>query len=273
MRKLIQRNALLLLAGLATAPAQADPRIDAITSGVGDWFTESEYTIGGGIAYGPKFAGSKDYGIAPYFNLHMLTPQGIYIDPLQGIGWQTPLGERFVLSLGVGYDFGRAESDKGLGAGSDRLKGMGDVKGSVLGTTSLGFMITPATQLSVSLAQALSNSDRGLSWDVSLGHAFELSEADTIGVAGAVHLGDGKYNQTYFGVTQAQSKTSRFKAYEAGSGINSYSFTVNWTHKWTKHWNTDVMAGVTQFAGDVANSPLLDTKTNYIGVASLNYTF
>ncbi|AOY01915.1 MipA/OmpV family protein [Jeongeupia sp. USM3] len=273
MQKLIQRRVLPLLAALAASPALADPRIDAITTGVGDWFTESEYTIGAGVAYGPKFAGSKDYEFGPYFNLHMLTPEGIYIDPLQGVGWQTPLGERFILGIGVGYDFGRSESDKNLVAGSDRLKGMGDVKGSVLGTVSLGFMITPATQLSVSLEQALSNSDRGLSWHVGLGHAFELSETDTIGIAGALHLGDSKYNQTYFGVTQAQSRTSRFKAYKAGAGINSYSATVNWTHKWTRHWNTDLSASVTQYAGDAADSPLIDTRTNYIGLLTLNYTF
>ncbi|GHD56459.1 MipA/OmpV family protein [Jeongeupia chitinilytica] len=273
MRTALQRTTLLLLSGLATAPALADPRIDAITTGVGDWFTESEYTLGAGVAYGPKFAGSKDYQFGPYFNIHMLTPQGIYFDPLQGVGWQTQLGERFVLAIGVGYDFGRSESDKDLGAGSDRLKGMGDVKGSVLGTTSLGFMITPVTMLTVSAEQALSNRDRGLSWSVQLGHAFELSETDTIGLAGSVQLGDSKYNQTYFGVTQAQSKTSRFKAYEAGAGINSYTATINWTHKWTKNWNTDLSAGVTRFAGEVENSPLLDTKTNYSALLTLNYTF
>jgi len=273
MRFLLPPMPLLCLGTLLSSPAMADPRIDAITASVGQWFTESEYTLGGGVVYAPAYAGSKDYEFGAYPNVHILTPEGFYLDFPRGIGWQGVFAGRYVIALGLGYDGGRAESDHDRGAGSDRLKGMGDVDGSLLAVVTLGYLITPATQLSLTLEQALSQRDRGLSGALELGHAFALGDSDTLGVSGVVNFGDSKYNQTYFGVTEAQARSSRFRAFDAGTGVNSYGLTVNWTHQWTRHWSTDLMAGLTRYAGETADSPLLETRNNYLGVATVNYTF
>ena len=273
MQNTIPPHILLLMGTLASSSAIADPRIDAVTSSVGEWFSKAEYSVGGGIAYGPRYAGSKDYKLSPFASIRALTPGGFYFDLLRGAGWQTSLGDRFSLAIGASYDPGRSDDGDGNKAGSDRLKGMGEVKGSALATTSVRFLITPATQLSLSAEQALSNRDRGLSWHVELGHSFTLSSTDSLGIAGAVHLGDRKFNQTYFGVTDDQSQSSRFKTYKADAGINSYSLMSNWTHKWTKNWSTDLSGGITQYAGDAADSPIVEKKNNFIGITSVNYTF
>lgn len=262
------------LAVLLSSPALADPRADTFVSSVGNWFSESEYTIGVGAGYAPEYTGSKHYQAVPYLSLHMMTPNGFYLDTTRGVGWQTTLmSDRAQVALGFSYDPGRAEKDDKVRAGSDRLKGMGDVKGSVLAATSISYLIFPSTQLSLSAEQALTRRDRGLSWQVGLGHLFTLGANDSIGIAGAVHLGDSKYNQTYFGVTEAQSKTSRFKAHKASSGINSYSVISNWTHQWNKHWSTDLSFGVTRYVGDAEDSPLMEKKISGMGLMTVDYTF
>ncbi|UXY16906.1 MipA/OmpV family protein [Chitiniphilus purpureus] len=273
MRFPLSRCALAVLSSLLAPLALAEPQEAGFTAATGNFFKEAEYTLGAGVAYGPNYAGSDDYDVGPALNFRMVSPTGFYLDLQEGLGWQTQLDNGFSFGLGLGYDGGRAESDEDLGSGSDRLKGMGDVDGSLLATAMVGYAITPSTVVSVSFDQALTNTERGLTWSVQLGHEFELSESDSIGLGAGVHLGNAKYNQTYFGVTDAQSRTSRFKAYKAESGINSYSFGVSWTHRFNKTWSTELAAGAVRYAGEAEDSPLVEEKTNYQAALLLNYSF
>ncbi|WP_353190640.1 MipA/OmpV family protein [Pandoraea pnomenusa] len=231
-----------------------------------------EFTIGGGVGVSPRYMGSDEYRVTPALNLALQTPYGVFVG-LGGIGYRLSLAKGFFLSAAISYDDGRKDRAKGLDSGSDKLRGMGDIKGSVFTTLQAGYAIGEIAVVSVAADIPLSNRDRGNVYRFSVDSEVFKAANDTIGVGATAHFASGKYAQTYFGVTPTQSLNSGFRQYSAGGGLYGVSLTANWTHKFTKHWSTNVAGGLMRYTGNASRSPIVFNKTNYQVAATLNYTF
>lgn len=74
---------------------------------------------------------------------------------------------------------------------------------------------------------------------------------------------NGKYMQTYFGVTSIQAAASAgvLTAYNATSGVKDYALKLNRMHNYSKQWFSNAGVSVKQLAGSAKNSPLTMRKT------------
>lgn len=231
-----------------------------------------EFTIGGGVGVSPRYMGSDEYRATPALNLALQTPYGVFVG-LGGVGYRLSLPKGFFLSAAMAYDGGRKDRARGLDSGSNKLRGMGDIKGSVFTTLQAGYAIGDIAVVSVAADVPLSNRDRGNAYRFSVDGDVYRSAADSIAVGAAAHFASGKYAQTYFGVTPTQSLNSGYRQYSAGGGLYGVSLTASWTHKFTRHWSTNVAGGVMRYTGNASKSPIVFNKTNYQAAATLNYTF
>jgi len=95
-------------------------------------------SVGLGVAYMPRYAGSDEHVVAALPVLTVTTPWGGFIDGVQGIGYRHRLGDTFFASAALSYDPGRTDANEKFKPGSNQLKGMGDIKASVLVNAELG---------------------------------------------------------------------------------------------------------------------------------------
>lgn len=72
--------------------------------------------------------------------------------------------------------------------------------------------------------------------------------------------GNEEYAQTYFGVSAAESATSVFDAYDAGSGLISAGIESRLTYQFTPDWGLSGTIAFDQLQGDAADSPIVQDK-------------
>ncbi|MFJ2992641.1 MipA/OmpV family protein [Pandoraea sp. NPDC087047] len=231
-----------------------------------------EFTLGGGVGYSPRYMGSDEYHVTPALNLALQTPYGVFVG-LGGVGYRLSLPAGFFLSAALSYDGGRKDNPKGLDNGSTKLRGMGDIKGSLFTTLQAGYAIGDLAVVSVASDIPLTQRNRGNVYRFAVDSVLYKSASDSVGLGATAHFASGKYAQTYFGVTANQSLNSGFGQYAPGGGLYGVSLTANWTHKFTKHWSTTLAGGVMHYTGNAAKSPIVFKKTNYQVATTLDYTF
>jgi outer membrane scaffolding protein for murein synthesis (MipA/OmpV family) len=239
----------------------------------GSWLQDTKVTIGLGVGGMARYAGSDEYRAVPVPVLNVVSPSGFFVDSMKGVGYRHDIGDALFASAAIGYDAGRKDSNDGLRSGSDKLKGMGEIKGSVLANLEAGIKLGGSSSFSVGLSQALSNRERGISYHAQLSSTVLKLEKDNVTVSGAAYFGSAKYNQTFFGVTALQSRNSGYAQYKAESGLNALNASVVWTHSFNRTWSVSTMVGATHYVQKAADSPLVLAKTNYSGFTSVNYSF
>jgi outer membrane protein len=237
------------------------------------WLQGSQITVGLGAGVTARYAGSDEYRPVPVPVFKLVTPSGFFVDSMQGAGYRYDINEMFFASAAIGYDAGRKDSDDGLQPGSAKLKGMGEIKGSVLANLDAGVKLGRIGTFSVGVSQPLSNRERGLNYHAELSSTVLSLANDKVSVSGAVYFGDAKYNQTFFGVSALQSRNSGYAKYTAESGLNAANASIVWTHSFNQAWSLSTMLGATHYMQKAANSPLVFAKTNYSGFTSVNYSF
>jgi outer membrane scaffolding protein for murein synthesis (MipA/OmpV family) len=236
-------------------------------------FSTTSAYLGGGVAYMPRYAGSKDYRATPLLDASVHFKNGFYADSAQGVGYQFKFSDRFYATAALGADPGRKEKDDVLRPGSDYLKGMGDIKQAALAHIGLGFQFNDRSDISLMASKAMGQASYGASLHL-LGHVVAWKDNNNIiDLNGAVHYGNRDYNQTYFGISEVQSTRTRFTAFTPGSGIYAVDATATWTHQFSGHWFTRVSGGATRYMRDVGHSPIVQEKTGYILASSLDYRF
>lgn len=233
---------------------------------------KTQFSIGTAMMVAPRYLGADSYRVQV---LPVLAVQrGIFFaDTSRGAGVQFQTDGGFYASQSVFYDFGRLQRNSVLRPGSPRLAGTGDVPGSVTTRTLLMQQITPSFSVNAEAEFALKDGARRNRY--RLGAEFNLLQtaADTVALNADVHAGDRRYNQAYFGVTDAQSARTHFAAFKAGSGMYAYSVGASWNHTLSQHWTTTVQIAVMQYVDNAKASPLVANRTAVTGDAAVTYTF
>jgi len=68
------------------------------------------------------------------------------------------------------------------------------------------------------------------------------------------------FNQTYFGVTQADSTASGLPIYSPGGGLEQYTGWLAAIYQIDKHWFAGAMIYMQRIAGDAADSPIVSQR-------------
>ncbi|PFH08867.1 outer membrane scaffolding protein for murein synthesis (MipA/OmpV family) [Collimonas sp. PA-H2] len=262
--------ALALYGVLASRAALAQQAAPAPSK---SWLQDSQVTIGLGAGGMARYAGSDEYHVVPVPILKIVTPSGFFVDTMEGAGYRYDINDMFFASAAIGYGAGRKDSDDGLQPGSAKLKGMGEIKGSVLANIEAGIKLGRIGTLSLAISEPVSNRERGLSYRVQISSTVLELAKDKVSVSAAAMFGDAKYNQTFFGVNAVQSRNSGYAQYTAESGLNAVNASLVWTHSFNRTWSLSTMLGATHYMQKAADSPLVQAKTNYSGFATVNYSF
>jgi outer membrane protein len=116
-------------------------------------------------------------------------------------------------------------------------------------------------------------SDRGAQADFRLNVGVYGKGGATLVVFTEATWGSSDSNNTYYGVTPAQSAASGFAAYQPGSGLRHVSLGLIGGYDLARHWT--LVASVQQrwLQGDVAQSPLADCRQNTYANAGIAYRF
>ncbi|WP_240462212.1 MipA/OmpV family protein [Burkholderia sp. Nafp2/4-1b] len=249
---------MLLLSLIVVYPARADNKYIL--------------SLGGGVA--PRYQGSNQYRItvAPAFSA--LLSNGIFIDTRYGAGYcyASPRGIGFA-SVALSYSRGRMDSDSFMGQGSNHLRGMGNVPGAVIARLRTGLRDSDGLELSVTVDAPLMQVSRGFAGHVDLAVPVFRSGRNDIVLTGSVHAATGRYMQTFYGVTHAQSASTGFRPYSLTGGVHSASLSAILTHVVSRHWSLLATAGISRLLGRYGDSPIVQTRSNYYGCAGAKYQF
>lgn len=235
---------------------------------------EASYSLSLNVGAAPRYQGSKQYTVTGGPGFRADFGNGWFIDPLQGgAGYAIRFLNGMFASAALSYDPGRSDTNRYGRPGSDHLKGMGSVKGSLLGVFTLGTKIMGETTASATLEVPMTNRERGWAGHLDLTAPLASWGSDRITMSPSLHFGSRKYMQTYFGVTAQQSADSGFAPYTASGGLQAASLTVAWTHTFSRHWALHTAVGTTRLLGNAAKSPIVQNKQSYFGGTGIVYTF
>ncbi|WP_332855551.1 MipA/OmpV family protein [Duganella sp. S19_KUP01_CR8] len=236
---------------------------------------DSQFLLGGGVAAGARYSGSKQNTVAPLILLDYSHASGFFASTMRGIGYggqQGPLS----YSAALGYRGERKEkNEKGVfgNTGSAELKGMGDIKGSASAMLSLGYKPVSMLELNVSADVPLSQRENGKNFHAGVTAQLLDAPNDQLSLSAAAGFADSKYAQTYYGVTAKQATTSNFKAYQAKSGLYEANLMLSWQHKIDQKWSVTTMLGANHLLREASRSPLTQRKTSPTGAVYVSYAY
>lgn len=233
----------------------------------------TSYSIGMAAGAVPKYLGSKDYHAVALPVFAVTTQSGLFASSTDGIGARFTSSSGLFGSAAIGYDLGRADENRTGLPGSDHLRGMGDIKGSVVNVMQLGYAFTPRLSFTSTLKVPLTHRERGITSRTAMKYNFVKSDRDVVSLDVGVLAGTSKYNQTFFGVTSTQSLNSGFSEYSSHAGVYGADSKVVWTHKLSPSWSTTSAISVTGLVGDAAKSPIVQRRVSFYAVSSINYAF
>lgn len=234
---------------------------------------ENQYAISLGGGFAPRYQGSNQYRavVAPSFSA--MFGNGFFVDTSAGAGYRLSLPNGAFVSAALGYAAGRSDENRFDLAGSDHLKGMGKIPGSVLVGMRAGVQLLDGGELSVAIDAPVTHTSRGLSGHVDLAvPVFKAGRHDIV-VTGSVHAGTGRYMQTFYGVTDAQSAASGFRPYSTSGGVDSATLSLAWNWGMSRHWSVHATSGFTRLLGRYGDSPIVQTRSNYYGMVGATYKF
>ena len=73
--------------------------------------------------------------------------------------------------------------------------------------------------------------------------------------------GSSQYNETFYGVTQAQSASSGLATASPGAGLNAVRMSGGASYHVNKQWSVNAKVSLTRLPGDVGESPIVQKRT------------
>lgn len=212
---------------------------------------EWKYTLGGGLAYVPRYEGSANDRLR-FMPLFDATNGHLFISPLRGVGYN--FSDDITKEYGVRLTLGRARWQNA----DPRLNGMGDIGYSLEAGAFLNLRFAPWY-----ISSGLTTGVHGTHAELGGGFGFPVSKADRVRLGVNMEWANSTYNQTYFGVNTQQAFASNgvLTPYSAGAGVKDYALTANWAHNFDKQWFSNAGLSIKRLTGSAANSPLTVRRT------------
>ncbi|MBR2658271.1 MipA/OmpV family protein [Yoonia sp.] len=203
-------------------------------------------TVGLGVQSAPSYFGSDSNSLGPTgsFALDQLDFNGLTLGSGAGTG--------FSFGGSLRYISPRKASDH------SELQGLTDIDAALELGGGLRYE-APTFDAFANLRNGFGGHDSvvadfGLDFIQPLGTQWELR-------AGPRALwGSEGYNQTYFGVTEAESDASSFEQYDAGAGLVRAGLAASLSYQVTPDWGVVGRIRYEELQGDAADSPIVQSK-------------
>jgi MipA family protein len=232
--------------------------------------TGSQWQVGGAVFVSPKFEGSKSYEA---FAFPFAAPAGVggREGPVQVKGpdnVQFRLLQLYGFEAGpvLGYRFGRDSGD------SARLRGFDDIDGGLVAGGYAGYR-AGSFFFSVSYHHQVTGDDTGGLVRFSAEHTMRLDARTKVtGSIGTAYASDD-YMTSFFGVSAAQSAASGLARYAPDAGFKDVSAGLTASVDLSDRWTLLLTGRYTRLIGDAADSPIVESESQWYGGAGLSYKF
>ncbi|MFZ4835661.1 MipA/OmpV family protein [Rouxiella sp. Mn2063] len=231
----------------------------------------TDVTLGAAGEYAPRYLGSSEseFRLMPVIQLQR---GAMFVDSTKGVGYDLPIVGGFYLEHSLGFSFGRSEQNNLWRDGSNNLRGMGDIKGALNTSFSLGYQFSPQLAADVMATLPLTAS-QGVAYQATVQGILWQKNADEIDFETDILFGDHRNNMLFYGVSAEQSADSNFKQYNAAGGLYGESLILSWNHQFSKSWKTVVAVDYTYLNDKAANSPIIDQRNNVTETLEVAYSF
>lgn len=226
----------------------------------------------GGIAIvKPKFEGSKDYEVV---GAPIVGPAGgdgngvVQFKGIDDLRFRLLDQSGFEAGPLVGYRFGRDEDD------ADRLDGLGDVDGGLVAGGFVAYRMGHIKPF-LSYHHQLTGDDTGGIARLGVEARLPMFERFKMVATGGVSWADDDYMQSYFGVTAAQSAASvaNLARFDAEAGVKDVFLGFAADVPIAERWSLKLSGRYTHLLGDAANSPIVETESQWQGGIGVTYRF
>lgn len=154
-----------------------------------------------------------------------------------------------------------------------RLTGLGDIHASLTAGAFASYRFR-RIEFSATVREAITHTDNGLVGLVQADYLIPLiSRRMLITFGPDLEFANARYNQTWFGVTQAQSLDSGLPVFSPGAGVRDAGAHATFTYRYTEHFILRAFASVKEISGNDANSPLIENRTQSLLGVGLAYHF
>lgn len=241
----------------------------------------SKLSVGGAALIKPKYEGSDEYDV---FGFPIIIPEFSetgqfsffkkYVEINGADDVRLKLLNQGGLKAGplAGYSFGREEDD------GDKLAGLGDVDEGLIvgGFVAYSFNIDDSKfTLSSSYHQQVTGDEDGYQLRFSAGVERPINERLKLKAKVGTTYADEEYYQTNFGVTSAQSLSSRanLSAFDTDAGFKDVFVSLGSDLQLTESWKLISSVKYSRLLGDAADSPVIETEDQLTGIIGLTYKF
>ncbi len=235
---------------LASAPIvqAADISLPPVPSGPPAWVV----TIGGDARIVPRYTGSNAFSLVPvpYFDMNCPGSPEKFHGPRDGVGFA--LFDNRVIAIGpVGsWIWQRKQSY------SSSLNGLGNVNFTGLAGGFVDYWAVPWLRTRAEVMQSFGGGS-GVMANLFVDAIIPLSPAMTLSGGPRVRYVTSGLESPYFSITQAQSLTSGYPIYNAGSGFQAVGAGTQLKYRFNPSWATYGFVEYDKLVGPTAKSPIV----------------
>jgi outer membrane scaffolding protein for murein synthesis (MipA/OmpV family) len=276
-----------LAGSLVSGAARAQtPAVNPMPDGSRDMYA------GLGVQSGPRYEGADSRKLSALPVLQIEWSNGMFIS---GMSAGMHLSRSPTVEFGplLALQPGRDESGTGTEvAGVNGFQGLGPSLGqkTIVMTGRLGGMeeigarlqlggfynvyLNPQWRLTSSLLIGAAREHDGARFELGVQRlALAAGERHRVSLSAGVGVVNRQYNETYFGVTAAESARSHFRTWEPGGGLQDVHLGARWNWVLAPSWMLTSNLQAKRLLGDARLSPLTERSTNLTVSTALAYRF
>ena len=220
--------------------------------------------IGAGAGFAPRYEGADRYRFQPVpiakasYGDFTLSPEGLGMTVFRADGFSvTPM---------IGYGGGRKESQ------DSNLKGLGTIQPAVTAGLVLEYRTGPFS-FSIAPRDAVVQSRDGFVTTLSAEYHWRIMPRLRFSFGPELNVADGRYEQTYFGVTAQQAARSGKRLYSPGGGVKDVGLVGTLSYDFGDHWTMLTRLADRELVGDAADSPIVRSKNQALIATGIAYRF
>jgi outer membrane scaffolding protein for murein synthesis (MipA/OmpV family) len=157
---------------------------------------------------------------------------------------------------------------------SGRLGGMEEIGARLQLGGFYNVYLSPQWRLTSSLLAGAARDHDGARLELGVQRlALAVGERHRVSLTAGVGVVNRQYNETYFGVTEAESVRSRFREYQPGAGLQDVHVGARWNWVLSPSWMLTSNLQAKRLLGDASHSPLTERSTNLTVSTALAYRF
>jgi MipA family protein len=225
-----------------------------------------EGVIGLGAVHAPEYLGSDLHKTRALPLLSARWRNGFFAGFPSGVGYNFAVDEPLQYGLAVRAALGREEDD------SIYLRGMGEIKARPELGGFASYTLNDVT-LRTSLSYGAGNGRDGLALNAGINFGLPLSPGNIVALSfDATYVNDA-FMRDYFGVTNAQSRTSGYSLYTPSAGLRDMQAGLSYMRILAPRWNLTAGLRGTQLLGDAKDSPLTRSANTWSATLGVAHRF